>query len=265
MVSAGKSQATKTAAKKTTAAKAKGPSKSVATRLPRGASRQIILSFLADRGGEIVDKSGRATTILHDDSGYPGSMGGMAALLQSMEAEGVITRAVNGRRCSRIALTQMPKPVEPEVTEPEPAGMGMRLLGEKAVVQEPDSRYDELAWSLLRAAAEVIHNGADGISVAELQQRLSLTAEYLDHSKQEIARMEHRWDQERNEIGDELRAAKDESRGLRERLRRAEDNNSILLGQLQRRQPAGTDAFRELDQLVRSAPGTPDRTRPRRR
>lgn len=231
---------------------------SVANRLPRGAARQMILDWLAANGGEVVDKSGRATTLLHDRSGYQGSMGGLAALLQAMETEGIIVRSVSGRRCSRIALARVPVRLE-AVEESSPAdeetgGLGMVPLGpvgfEGSV--DIDPRYDELAWSLLRTVSEILQSTA-GSSVPDLQQRLALATEYVDHAKHEITSLERQLTEQRRELSDDLRAMKSERDGLRQRLRRAEDNNSVLMGQLQKRQSAPRDG-KALAKLMREVP-----------
>lgn len=181
-------------------------------------------------------------------------MGGLAALLQSLDNEGTIVRSVSGRRCTRIALANVPEAVQstPPAPTVQPKGIGLTTIipvGETV----PQPRYDELAWSLLRTVSKILSEG-DSSSAGELKDRLVAAGAALEAAQTRIASLERGMELEIRSVEDEMQAVKVENRGLRERLRRAEDNNSLLMGQLQKRQPAGQDGFKALDKVMREVP-----------
>ncbi len=115
-----------------------------------------------------------------------------------------------------------------------------------------DPRYDELAWSLLRACTDVL--SSTGQPAKDIQQQLAVAEGRLEQTKHELTRTRYELSEQIGDLRDELKAVKYENRGLRDRVRRAEENNNVLTGQLQRRQPRGTDGFKALDRMMREVP-----------
>lgn len=64
-------------------------------------SRTEVVQYLADRGGEIVDKSGLIVGTMREDLGRGRAL---AQLLAEMEQDGMIEREVRGRRTFRLTL-----------------------------------------------------------------------------------------------------------------------------------------------------------------
>lgn len=67
-------------------------------------SRWLVLRALEAAGGAITDASGQASGNLGRTLGYSSSAA-MSSLLKAMDRDGLIVRAINGKRTSRIALT----------------------------------------------------------------------------------------------------------------------------------------------------------------
>ncbi len=88
-----------------------------------GARSRVLLDWLEARP-PFEDSSGRATTRLYEAAlaagVYHGQQTGLASLLKAFDDRGLITRTINGKRCSRIEVTNPATPeLPPEVEEEE--------------------------------------------------------------------------------------------------------------------------------------------------
>lgn len=221
-----------------------------------GASRQLIVETLATES--IEDRQGRATAILQERSGYPGTLTGLAALLKAMEASGTIERDLNGKRCYAIRLANgKPRPATPlsgacvstpDTPPPEALNQTLDLDHQPdggdvaAIAKALLEQVIDLAASPHRQHAELEQLRADH---AELQQRLYDATQRAEKARQRVNLME-----------DELAARKVEIDGLRQRLRDTERNLTAILNS-----PSGLRLdvqrereLRELVHLMRTPP-----------
>lgn len=198
-----------------------------------GKSRKKLLPFLP-----VFDKTGKATQILAERSGYVGTPSGLAQLLKSMEADGEIVRDVRGKRTYSIqipgtrAMESTPASSEP-VETPAPASPA------------PAFDYDALAGSLLeRVIAAAMAPEKLQADFKSMSARLSAVLEDNDRlrSKLSIA-------------VDEVNALKLVNDGLRQRMLAMQSNLDAML-----KAPhvsigrEAEDYLRELARLMRQPP-----------
>lgn len=208
-----------------TAATVKKMNRTLTTRNQLGASRQKIVETLAT--GAVIDKSGRATAILMEKTGYEGSLTGISSLLLAMERSGTIKRELKGKRCFSISLInpQRSTPAATPAKKPstQPATPPAQTL-DSPVIEGLD--VAALAKSLLDQVIDIASKpGRNNAQMQQLQQertqlhqRLFEATERAEKSRQRIRLLE-----------DEVAAKKVEADGLRRRLGETERNLNAIL------------------------------------
>lgn len=192
----------------------------------------------------IEDRSGRATIVLAERSGYIGSPKGLVQLLKSMEADGVIEREVHGKRTYAIRLAK-PIPMEPSEVVESMESAAPVSTPERAPRLEDPIDWDALAARLLeRVIAAAIAPDRMQADFRSMSARLSTVLEDNGRLRSKLAIAEN-----------EIQARKVEVDGLRQRLVMMQSNIDSML-----RAPhvnIGRDAeqyLRELAKLMRQPP-----------
>lgn len=208
-----------------------------------GTSRQLIVNALT--AGAVEDRSGRATAILLNKSGYTGSLTGLSSLLHAMEQSGTIKRDLKGKRCFSISLTPQARPTTPAIEEtptaPQPESTDQ--FDAAQIAQALLDRVIELAGTPERQSAELSSLRAE---MSSMQQRLFETVERAERQRQRIRLLE-----------DEVLARQTEADGLRKRLCETERNlhkivqssNGVRLDAARERE------LKDLIRLMRTPPG----------
>jgi regulator of replication initiation timing len=200
--------------------------------------------------GAVSDKSGRATSILLEKSGYTGSLTGLSSLLNAMESSGLITREVRGKRCFVIAAANSNHIVPPDINIPDAVESIPQVpppIEQAAPAAVTPMNVSALAKALLEQVIEIagtpqrqsFEQERLKTEFEQMQQRLFETTERAEKARQRVRLLE-----------DELAARKVENDGLRMRLTETERNLNAVINS-----PNGVrldvERERELRDLIR--------------
>lgn len=188
--------------------------------------RLAVIGALRSVGGNVEDKSGRATAVLKTKMPGAPNDKALSALLANMDRDGVIERDIRGKRTFGITLVGYAGYEESEgsLGKVEPVAPIPQI--EPVVVPVPTPQaptplpnYDRLAHALLIEVGSILANGK-----ATGKDELLIRVHSLTQANLRLSR--------RVEIAEDLVVAKDrELEGLRKRLAQAEINIAKMLKQ----------------------------------
>lgn len=217
------------------------------------APRCAVIRFLASQpNGEVVSPAGVATGTVRRGSDYVSTAQAFSGLMAAMEADDLIERALNVKRCNRIALTDagwhfalvnelLPAAVSeletPTDEEPEP---------------ESEEQQEEVEEDLTALAAALIAQLAATLEPIvkdpELAKRLARMHEYA----RSLEATTRRQKEDLEHAGEIILAQRKEIAGLREKKAELECTLEKLVEAPHDRE----FALRELDRVMRQRPGS---------